>query len=342
MQVTKEKIFRLGIDKISLKGFQFEANEEFEKTVDKKKDSIKEEITIKDEIFSLKSTYVIYQEDGELKDNIYNHITFNPNKILTGDNVCNSTVNDLQEAILKLQDFLKEKGVKVDFSNSKIADIEININIPYSFDEYWEVFLLFFKPYSYKAKAIEVMTDSDKFEEFMQLESFFLPLSNSVTFKLYSKDREKKLLFPCSRLEYYLKSSAYKYDVEKYGYTDSLLTLLENPKILRLIFIERFKKDFGRKIFDYIERELKPLLEKKYLAFKEANKLAREKGRKEERDVYKYLDQFWIFDYSFLIELIEKHEKKNKKREKERVIKKFSKKNNLSSLNAVLERVLNS
>lgn len=342
MQITKDKIFRLGIDKISLKGFQFEADEEFEKTVDKKKDSIKEEIIIKDEIFSLKSTYVIYQEDGELKDNIHNHITFNPNKILTGDNVCNSSVEDLQKAIIKLQEFLKEKGVKVDFSNSRIADIEININIPYSFEEYWEVFLLFFKSYPYKAKAIEVMTNSDKFEEFMQLESFFLPLSNSVTFKLYSKDREKILSFPCSRLEYYLKSSAYKYDVEKYGYTDTLSSLIENPNILRMIFIERFKKDFGRKAFNYIENNIKTSLYRGYIAFKEANKLAREKGRKEERDVYKYLNQFWIFDYSFLIELIEKCEKKNKKREKERVIKKFSSKINLSRLNTVLERVLNS
>ena len=336
--VDKKKIFRIGIDKISLYNFSIKTNKEFQKLIDNRGNCVKEKTIITDELFSIINSYTLFQEGEELQENIFNKIVFNPNKLLTGDNICNTTPDQLPKVIEKLTKLLKEKGVEIDFSEAKIADIEINLNVPVDFNDYSEVFTLFYKQLK-KSKLISEISDSEKISEFRIDESYFSRLSRSVTFKIYSKDREKGLNFKVTRLEYYLESLAYKYAMSKYNLDSSLKDLIANPKVIEDIFRERVKKDFIIKSLKYIENNVKPVLEREYLAFKKANVLAKMTGRKEERNVYKYLEKFWIFDYSFLIELIGKYDSKHKGREIKRICAKYDHCNNLKKLNYLLELI---
>lgn len=333
---AKEKIFRIGIDKISLYNFSLKTDKKFKTLTDTKDNYVKEKMIISEELFSVITSYTIYQNDSRIEESYYNKLTFNPNKILTGDNICNSTKEDLDIALSKLTEILTSMGIEIDFSQAKIADIEINLNVPVGFEDYSQVFMLFFKQFS-SAKAISAITQSNQTKYFKVDESFFARLSRKSTFKVYSKDREKKLKDKITRLEYYFEDNSYKYLAEKFGADNTLAAL--NDKLIQDIFKYKAKKDFIKKSFVYLEKELKPLLEREYLAFKEANRLARTSGKKEERNVYKYLEQFWIFDNSFLVELIEKYNSKNKSREVKKIFLKYSQYDNLKKLNYLLELI---
>lgn len=333
---SKENTFRIGIDKISLYNFQIQTDEVFKKEVDYKKNILKEKTTITDEFFSLISIYSLFEENLDIKESIYNKITFNPNVLLTGDNVCNSSTKDLAKALEKLKNILEEKGIFIDFSETKIADIEINLNIPIDFEEYNEVFKLLSGQLD-NTKTINALKLGEKIAKFEIRESFFSRINKNITFKVYSKTREKQLTTDITRMEYFLETSAYKYFFEKYGKDNSLKTLLESPDMLRILFLERVKKDFLLKSIRYIENEIKPVLEREYLNFKSINKLARRTGRREKRNVYRYLEEFWIFDYSFLIELIDKYDIKNRGRETKKIMKNYLQHNNLEKLNYLEE-----
>ena len=326
---------RIGIDKISFYDYECSIDPRLKEVVEKE-NGVKEIASIKRELFSMTYNYTLTETDDGLSETCFNKLTFNPNKILRGNNVENSSVQELQEALLQLKTLLKKDGIIVDFTKAKIADIELNINIPVNFNEYFEVFLLFAKQHLNYSKGIYSLTNSDKISDFKYDESLFIPLSKNTTFKIYSKDRESNLPYPLTRLEYSLETSSYKYQCEKYEVDNSLNYLLSSKDFIETLFKERLKKDFIFKMFDYLEKEVKPILESKYKIFKQNNALARKTGRKEARDVYRYLEQYWIFDYTFLIELVQKYNSKNKGREIKRIMEKYSKHNNLQKLNFIL------
>lgn len=326
---------RIGIDKISFYDYECSIDPRLKEIIEKE-NGVKEVAVVKRELFSMTYNYTLTETSEGLKETRFNKLTFNPNRILRGNNVENSSIQDLQAALLKLTHLLKKDGIIVDFTNAKIADIELNINIPVNFNEYFEVFLLFAKQHLNYAKGIYSLTESKKISDFKYDESLFVPLSKNTTFKIYSKDKESNLTYHLTRLEYCLETSSYKYQCEKYGVDNSLNYLLSSKDFIEILFKERLKKDFVYKMLDYLEREVKPILENKYKIFKQNNALARQTGRKEARDVYRYLEQYWIFDYTFLIELVEKYNSKNKGREIKRIIGKYSKHNNLQKLNYIL------
>lgn len=336
--VDKKNIFRIGIDKISLYNFSLKTNREFQKLTDYKENCVKEKVIITDELFSIVNSYVVYQDNNKLEETLFNKITFNPNKILTGDNVCNTSVKELATALEKLKNVLKDKEIEIDFSEARIADIELNLNVPIDFNEYSEVFMLFFRQLN-KSKKISAIVDSDSLSTSTIDEDYFSRINKSVTFKIYSKDREKNLDFKVTRLEYFLEYASYKYTMGRYNLDNTLKDLLDSNGVIEDIFITRTKKDFILKSMSYIEKRIKIVLEREYIAFKKANALAKRNGRKERRNVYKYLEKFWVFDYSFLIELVEKYNSKNKGREIKRVIQDFSQHDNLKKLNYLLETI---
>ena len=211
--INHEKIFRYGIDKISLYNFSLHTEKNFKKLIEDKENVMKEKTIITDELFSIVNSYTLYQGEEGIEESYFNRITFNPNKILTGDNICNSTSEDLEKAIEKLTDILKEKDIYIDFSSAKVADIEINLNVSIDFNEYSEVFMLLFKQNEY-SKLISALTNSNIVKELRIDESFFTRLSKSVRFKAYSKDREKIESY-CKSLErhdfrYYFSKSREK------------------------------------------------------------------------------------------------------------------------------------
>lgn len=327
---------RIGIDKISIYDYECSINPKLKEVVERV-NGVKEVASIKRELFSMTYNYTLTETDRGLSETCFNKLTFNPNKILRGNNIENSSIQELKEALEKLETLLEKEGIIVDFSNAKIADIEINLNLPINFNEYFEVFLLFAKQHLNYAKGIYSITNAERINEFKYDESLFIPLSKNTTFKIYSKDRESNLSYHLTRLEYCLETSSYKYQCEKYGADNSLNYLLSSKDFIETLFRERLKKDFIFKMLDYLEKEVKPILESKYKIFKQNNALARQTGRKEARDVYRYLEQYWIFDYTFLIDLVERYNSKNKGREIKRIREKYSKHNNLQKLNFILE-----
>ena len=327
---------RIGIDKISIYDYECSINPKLKEVVERA-NGVKEVASIKRELFSMTYNYTLTETDRGLSETCFNKLTFNPNKILRGNNIENSSIQELKEALEKLETLLEKESIIVDFSNAKVADIEINLNLPINFNEYFEVFLLFAKQHLNYAKGIYSITNAERINEFKYDESLFIPLSKNTTFKIYSKDRESNLPYYLTRLEYCLETSSYKYQCEKYGVDNSLNYLLSSKDFIETLFRERLKKDFIFKMFDYLEKEVKPILESKYKIFKQNNVLARQTGRKETRDVYRYLEQYWIFDYTFLIELVERYNSKNKGREIKRIREKYSKHNNLQKLNIILE-----
>ena len=337
---SKENTFRIGIDKISLYNFQIQTNKVFKKLVEEKKNILKEKNIISDEFFSIISSYTLFEDNSGIRESYYNNITFNPNILLTGNNICNSSTDDLKKSLEILTNLLKAKDIFIDFSEAKIADIEININIPIDFNEYAEVFLLFFKQMK-NPKATSAIVDTERISEAKIEENYFSRLNKNITFKVYSKTREKNLDVDITRMEYFIETSAYEYSLKKYGKDNYLKTLLDSPGILRDIFFNRIKKDFLLKSISFIENSIKPVLEREYLAFKSANRLARKTGRKEERNVYRYLEKFWIFDYSFLIDLIKEYDPYHKSRETKIIIKKWSHYNNLKKLNYLEDFIFN-
>ena len=337
---SKENTFRIGIDKISLYNFQIQTNKVFKKLVEEKKNILKEKNIISDEFFSIISSYTLFEDNSGIRESYYNNITFNPNILLTGNNICNSSTDDLKKSLEILTNLLKAKDIFIDFSEAKIADIEININIPIDFNEYAEVFLLFFKQMK-NPKATSAIVDTERISKSKIEENYFSRLNKNITFKVYSKTREKNLDVDITRMEYFIETSAYEYSLKKYGKDNYLKTLLDSPEILRDIFLNRIKKDFLLKSISFIENSIKPVLEREYLAFKSANRLARKTGRKEERNVYRYLEKFWIFDYSFLIDLIKEYDPYHKSRETKIIIKKWSHYNNLKKLNYLEDFIFN-
>lgn len=337
--MDQNNIYRIGIDKISLYNFSVDMGENVKKIIENKANCVKEKAIVEDEFFSIINSYVIYQNELGIGENLHSRITFNPNKLIYGSNVCNSNIPDLRIAMEKLNKILKEKGIKVDFSEAKIADIELNINMPVNFQNYYEIFMLFIKQFTH-SKSISSIIDAEKVNDFKADESFYCPISKNLSFKIYDKTIEKKLNYPVTRMEYSFELTTYKYITEKYGLDNSLQTLLSNLQLPEKIFKERIQKDFTSKFDKYLLKR-KELLEREYLAFKKSNELARKVGRKEERDVYKYLEQFWIFDYNFLNEIVVKHDKKHKGRELERIKKKYSMHNNLEKLEKVWDFIFN-
>ncbi|WP_462351414.1 hypothetical protein [Fusobacterium varium] len=59
--LSENKIFRIGIDKISLYNFSIETEKKFKKLTDYKENSLKEKTIITDELFSIVNSYTVYQ-----------------------------------------------------------------------------------------------------------------------------------------------------------------------------------------------------------------------------------------------------------------------------------------
>ncbi|MDR3259535.1 MAG: hypothetical protein LBT51_08015 [Fusobacteriaceae bacterium] len=334
------EVYRYGIDKIALFNFKFETDGKWKVQHEDRDNQIIEKIIIKDELFSIVSAYAIYfDENGEAKEKYFDQLQFNPNKVLEGHNVRNSNTTDLSNAIKKLKKILESKQIYIDLSNAKIMEIELNINIPIDFDEYKTVFQLFINQFN-APKFIGRFIKSEKLEDCRADESYFTKINKKSTFIIYSKDVESKLRQKITRLEYRYSNDTYRYMTNIYSMTNSLEDLLNHPEMIKILFLHNAKKQFMHKTFTYIEQNIKPILEREYIRFKATNKFARKNKKKESRDIYKYLSQYNIFDYSFLIELISKFDQEHLSREAKVIMHKYGHYDNLERLNFVLNYLL--
>lgn len=337
-----DKVFRIGIDRLSLYNFKIIKMCEGI-VINSSNDTFTQESThIKDELFSLDTSMRMYKDSNEVRE--FRTLTFNPNKLLTGTNINNSRETELVESLNILEKILKDRGIVIDFTEAKINTIEINLNLKIDFRTFEEVFKLLFTNLK-KSKATSRVTENTRLINKLEAESFFYK-NNSLKIRVYDKTAEinnlEILSTPVTRVEYAFERATYHRFLKNLGQQNTLEALINNIQLIDFMFITYVKKDFIKKSLNYIQNNIKIELERQYIAFRKSNKMARESGKPIQRNVYRYLETFWIFDYAFVIEIIKAHEKKNAKREIQRVKKILSKHINLRKFNFLVENFLSS
>lgn len=325
-----KKLIRIGIDRLVLYNFEVLRSPPMGKTDTQL--YLEEYVRVKDELFSLDSTIRLYA-DGRLTE--YKSLSFNPNKILYGHNIYNSRPEDIQLAIECLKKMLFLKGIEIDLTNAKIEELEVNFNFNIDFLEYTEVFTSLF----IKQKQFKKTSEGSKSTSYKNIYKDQTISSNLKTSRVQIYDKTKEINNPnllsekITRLEWWFHNSVYHYFIKRYSLDNKLNTLLKNFHILEELFLDKTKKELLKKGFEFLNNELKPTLERKYIDFKRTNRFAKSKGSKQKRDVYKYLEkEVWIFDYLYLLEIVEKHDKDHIRREKERIVTKYKHHNGIEKL----------
>lgn len=339
-RLARDKLERVGIDKLVLSGIKIETDKKSLFT--EGQGWVEEKFEIKEEQFSIEKTIKLY-ESGEVRETTY--LRFNPNKILHGHNIYNARNFELKESINRLISLLNDKNIHIDLSDAKISEIEININLDLTFEEYKEVFTLLFLKLP-KLRKIGNINLNESYKKLFQDSTLDGGWKNHKV-RVYDKKREvddKNLLdFELIRLEWWLSSSTYKYyATERFNIDNTLEALLEDHNILDKIFMELCHEKLFKEAYRYLEKELVPNLELSYLEFKKQNKLARVTGRSSKRNVYKYLeDNSWIFDYSNLENIISSHDKPHKTREIKRIKDNYSHLDNKDKLSYLVGKIFN-
>lgn len=331
MEVDKSKLGGVGADKIILNNFTVEQFGKLEKKV----------------IDTQKGYSQLYKEDNEEfilvhheginyeKDDFYlnTSLQFNPNKILYGHNIYNSSITDLKKAIDIIIMKLNKIGVKLNLSEANIRVLELNINLELNFLDL-EVVLLAVGRANYNRAIAECsFTNSDIPKEIKETRTLYINPKGirdekelEKTIKFYDKDFYflKKygieLDIPITRAEAVFGRDFYRREMERRGLDNSLKTLLSNKHLFKDLFNKAFTEEM-KKADKYINETLKKNLEKEFLRFRRNEVVKRSKRKtlklkglqipkelKEIRGVFEYLHtNSWIFDYSFLVEIVERH-----------------------------------
>lgn len=332
---------RIGIDRIVLYNFEIKCLNMYKKYEEVPNEYYQEKVSIETEIAELTSvTRLFADEKTTIKE--FKQLSFNPNKILNGHNIYNSRGEELKVALDILIKHFLDKGIEIDLTNAKIAELEININIFRSFKELHEALLLLL----IKSKQLKRISD---FKENKSLKEMFTPGSliakwGPTTCQAYDKTleigNEELLNEPLTRIEWTLLSRVLTHLSKSLQIDLSLYGIIHNfeniEKVFRYLVLEKLKKPADK----YLEGELKNNLDKGYVTFKALAKQDRKTGMKERRNVYKFLeDEYWIFDYSLLEEILRRYEKKNLVREIKRIREKYIHHNGFKQLNHLVDNI---
>ncbi|MGL5122564.1 MAG: hypothetical protein ACRC6K_00140 [Fusobacteriaceae bacterium] len=336
-----EKATRIGIDWLTVYNFNIKYTDNYKITEEVNKEYYQERIRIVEPLFMLDTSIRLY-ETGKLTE--YKVLRFNPNRILYGHNIYNSTGEEIEKAIDKLKEMLESKGIQIDLSEAKIKSLEININFEKSFSELKEALQLIF----IGCPKLKKISDYEGGEAFKKMFTDGSLQGNWKSYKAIAYDKKKEidniglLNKNLTRLEWQLDSYIYRYYITQLNQDSSLNTLINNfSKIVPYIFVEHTKRKLIKRAFSYIETNLIPNLERGYIRFKNTAKVSRDKGINPERNVYKYLQKnYWIFDYVYLENLVNKYDKRHKGREISRIRKQYIHHNNLEKFNYLVNYIL--
>lgn len=312
MEKVKNKI---GIDKISLTGFKIKNIDMVNYDLEKKTKTTRQKI--------LKDNYERYQLiKYRIKGENYYKLILYPSRILWGNNIKNANVSEFLKALEWVKEELKEKGLILEgIEQAKIKEIEININLKISFQEYETAFKMLLptaKIYGKNKKdglSVETLETKGK----------------TNGFKIYDKAKQQKLYYGLVRFEYYLKDIHYQMICQKNGYSGDLQTLIKKPFLLSVIFKQK-TKDLYKKTLKYINREIKKPLKNRYTEIKKYNKTA---TKKDIKPIYKQLEMvepYGIFDKNILVSIIKESNEKNKNREIKKVLELYRDFNELEKL----------
>lgn len=362
MQIDLSKLGKIGIDRVVINNFSVLNFEELEKKEIVKAQDITEVIEVKDEMYIL-----TYSRKTRADNEVYSYSTleFNPCKIADGHNIYNADLKELKDAIAAIIKSLQFRGIEIDVSEAKIKEIEINITLPLSFEKLREVVLLIGRANYKKALGMysfsnENIPDLIKKDRSLYLNSTEFKKENTgkvikiydKTFEIYTKQGiliDEEL----TRLEVLFGQDYYRSVVERFGSDNSLKAFIAND-VIGEMFKQAITTEIVLRPQKYIT-VIKKRLTDEFLNFKRNEKVKREYREllkiqkkeippeyKEERGVFEYLKkEAWIFDCSFLTEIINEHVTSKRRYDYVKQIeKKYKAIKNLSLLKDFLKKIL--
>lgn len=359
MQVDKSRLGKIGIDRIVINNFKILNFDELEKKEVNTKYEYIEKVEKRTKLYDLK-----FIKSLNIENEIYSisSLEINPNRIRERHNIYNSTVSEFMEELENIVKALERDGIKLDISEAKVKEIEINITLETKFSSLEEVLLLIGRAnyknalgmYSFDCKDIprEIKT-----ERSLYLNQRFDKKENTgKVIKFYDKSFEMlrnqnmKIDEELTRVEVLCGRDYYRNQINVLGYSNSIYDLKD--EILKEIFLKSLEIEVKDKPFKYLETLKKNLIYdfRNFKRNEKAKRVEREKLKKlgkqipniykEQRGVFEYLkNNSWIFDYSHLIELVETEiESKHKSIYEKQIKAKYMKLANLE----VFEKLLNS
>ena len=322
MIIDKDRLNRIGIDRVVLNNFKIANFENLEKRQIKSKNEYIEKLEKKTDFFSLNYS-VAKLETEELYTTA--SLEFNPNRIREGNNIYNSSVSEFKEQLDIIVKNLLDNGIWLDLSTATIKEIELNTTFMKNFGDLHEVLLLIGRANYKKALGMYSFSDSNVPSSIKYDRTIYINPPNEFkkdidrkVIKIYDKTFELRRVWrmdlheELTRVEVLCGRDFYRRSVAKYGVTNSIHDLKD--KILEDIFIKSLENEI---LVKYLET-IKSNLYYDFFNFKRNEKVKREERKRlqdskkeipdhlrETKGVFKYLDkESWIFDYSFLQELV--------------------------------------
>ncbi|MGL4671650.1 hypothetical protein, partial [Cetobacterium sp.] len=319
------RLNKIGIDRVVLNNFKIANFESLEKRQIKSKNECIEKLEKKTDLFTL--NYSVAKLDTE---ELYTtaSLEFNPNKIRDGNNIYNSSVSEFKEQLDVVVKILLDNGIWLDLTSATIKEIELNTTFVKNFGDLHEVLLLIGRANYKKALGMYSFSDSNvpssiKYDRTLyinQPNEFKKDIDRKVI-KIYDKTFELRRVWgidletDLTRFEVLCGRDYYRRAVSKYGLTNSIYDLKD--KILEDIFIKSLQNEISIKPTKYLEI-IKSNLVHDFFNFKRNEKVKRDERKKlqesekeipehlrQTRGVLKHLDkESWIFDYSFLQEMV--------------------------------------
>lgn len=362
MHVDKSRLNKIGIDRVVINNFVISNFVDLEKKTIKTNFDYVEKLEKKHQLFHLS-----YSINLKL-DKIYTvaSLEFNPNKLRDKHNIYNSSPLEFLEQLNKIILLLEREGIKLDITAAKIKEIEINTTINMKFKELEEVMLLIGRAnyrnalgmYSFNSRDIprEIKTERSlylnskldvKKEKIGKIIKFYDKSFEMLRNQNFTVDEE------LTRVEVLLGRDYYRTQMNLLGLTNDLKdisceamerlfknSLVNEMEIRPNRYLEEvLKKNLGYDFRNFKRNELKKRQERARL--KELQKEAPD-CYKEQRGVFEYLlRESWIFDYSYLLEIVLKEvETKHKQIYERQIKKKYLKLNNLEVYKEFIKAIL--
>ncbi|MGL5277903.1 MAG: hypothetical protein ACRC8M_02315 [Cetobacterium sp.] len=336
--MKKLDIFKIGVDHLVIKNIKIEYPSHLKKLTMTEDGGLQEGITERGDGFTIYS-FTKLTKDNELIPFV-NTLIFNPNKILDGNNLANSRAGRIFDALVNVKERLEQKDIKLDFNESTVETVEININIRMKFELLKKVLDLIFYVLS-KGKSKCTYGDDSNYisRDRRKVESFWFRKNENV-FRSYNKtlellEKEKiDIGIDVTRIEDKQSPHNFKKIFRDKNLKLDLMTVLNNFELIEEDFKRRWAEVL-RDSFKYLEANHAKEIEIEYRRFKNAQKLARERKKidpstKLQCGVYKYLhDNFTVFDKKYVFDVIDRYHNRNFLREKTAAEKYFKDENGL-------------
>ena len=126
-----DNIFQIGVDHLVIKNIKIDYPEHLKKLTLTEDGGLQEGITERGDGFTIYS-FTKLTKDNELIPFV-NTLIFNPNKILDGNNLKNSRAGRIFDALVNVKERLNQKNIKLDYDESTVETVEININVRMKF-----------------------------------------------------------------------------------------------------------------------------------------------------------------------------------------------------------------